>query len=320
MSSPEESPAQKAARLRRERREAKIKEGGAARLDKITSLSGRTPQPGTRALIPTPNPRSTETNWNARQAREATSPSPSPSPQPPASISPAPETPPQAPSPSPLARQPSNADLPPPPDDLQAQQDFIRSLLRQSAPSGDQPGPDSDDPMMKLLGSLMAGMPGGEQQGAGTGAGSGANGPAAPGMSPADLAASLGVPPFVASMLGMATQPKSAAEERAARVWKTLHVVFAIAVGVYLLFVIGSSIATFGSSPPPPATARSPFLYFTTGELLLTGARVMIKSRNGGLSGPGLYLQLFRDVVRDGSVVVFLLGMGAWWHRDWMVN
>lgn len=43
MSSAEESPAQRAARLRRERREAKIKGDGAARLDKITSLSGRTP-------------------------------------------------------------------------------------------------------------------------------------------------------------------------------------------------------------------------------------------------------------------------------------
>lgn len=47
MSSAEESPAQKAARLRRERREAKIKAGGSARLDKITSLSGRTPTSGT---------------------------------------------------------------------------------------------------------------------------------------------------------------------------------------------------------------------------------------------------------------------------------
>lgn len=47
MSAPEESPAQRAARLRRERREAKIKEGGSARLDKITSLSGRASQPGT---------------------------------------------------------------------------------------------------------------------------------------------------------------------------------------------------------------------------------------------------------------------------------
>ncbi|KAL4891910.1 hypothetical protein BDV59DRAFT_181236 [Aspergillus ambiguus] len=302
MSSPEESPAQKAARLRRERREAKIKDGGAARLDKITSLSGRTPQ-----------------------NRDAPSPSPSPSPQPPASISPSSETPPRQapPSPSPLAHQTATADHPPPPADLQAQQELLRSLLRQPAPSpGQQPSPpdgdgDGDDPMMKLLGSLMAGMPGGNEAG---GPGAGGSAAPAPGMSPGDLAASLGVPPFVASMLGMATQPKSEAEQRAARTWKVLHVLFSIAIGGYLLFVVGSSIATFGSSPPPPATARNPFLFFTTGELLLTGARVMIKSRNGGLAGPGLYVQLVRDVVRDGSVVVFLLGMGAWWHRDWMVN
>lgn len=41
-----ETPAQQAARLRRERREAKIREGGSARLDKITSLS-RAPVSGT---------------------------------------------------------------------------------------------------------------------------------------------------------------------------------------------------------------------------------------------------------------------------------
>lgn len=53
MSSTDESPAQRAARLRRERREAKIKEGGASRLDKITNLSGRTPSKGTtRRLTP----------------------------------------------------------------------------------------------------------------------------------------------------------------------------------------------------------------------------------------------------------------------------
>lgn len=39
----EETPAQKQIRLRRERREAKIKAGGSARLDKITSLTGRPP-------------------------------------------------------------------------------------------------------------------------------------------------------------------------------------------------------------------------------------------------------------------------------------
>jgi GET complex subunit GET2 len=44
MSGTEESPAQRQARIRREKREAKIKAGGSERLDKITKLSGRTPE------------------------------------------------------------------------------------------------------------------------------------------------------------------------------------------------------------------------------------------------------------------------------------
>ena len=47
MSEAEESPAQRQARLRRERREAKIKAGGTDRLDKITQLSGRTAESST---------------------------------------------------------------------------------------------------------------------------------------------------------------------------------------------------------------------------------------------------------------------------------
>lgn len=45
-----ETSGQKQARLRRERREAKIKEGGSARLDKITNLSGRQNLPGMLSL------------------------------------------------------------------------------------------------------------------------------------------------------------------------------------------------------------------------------------------------------------------------------
>ena len=51
MSSAEESPAQQAARRRRERREAKLKADGSARLDKITSLSGKIPVDGTIPLV-----------------------------------------------------------------------------------------------------------------------------------------------------------------------------------------------------------------------------------------------------------------------------
>ena len=45
-----ESSAQKQARIRRERREAKIKAGGSARLDRITNLSGRPVEPGSVIL------------------------------------------------------------------------------------------------------------------------------------------------------------------------------------------------------------------------------------------------------------------------------
>ena len=44
MSEPDESPAQRQARLRREKREAKIRATAADRLDKITKLSGRNPE------------------------------------------------------------------------------------------------------------------------------------------------------------------------------------------------------------------------------------------------------------------------------------
>lgn len=44
MSGTEESPAQRQARVRREKREAKVKAGGNERLDKITKLSGRAPE------------------------------------------------------------------------------------------------------------------------------------------------------------------------------------------------------------------------------------------------------------------------------------
>ena len=53
MASPlEESNAAKQARLRRERREAKIKAGGSARLEKITNLSGRPIEPGMKLDCP----------------------------------------------------------------------------------------------------------------------------------------------------------------------------------------------------------------------------------------------------------------------------
>ncbi|KAE8154797.1 hypothetical protein BDV25DRAFT_147010 [Aspergillus avenaceus] len=289
MSSAEESPAQKAARLRRERREAKIKEGGAARLDKITSLSGRTPA----------------------SVREEASPSPSPSPQPPASTISTPEPTPQqtqsAPVPASAPPQPTVEAESPTPENLQAQQDYVRALLRQGAPSPSQQGPEEEDPALKMLNTLMGQMNGENQ---------GAAGPAG-GPSQAELVSALGLPPFVADLLGAATRQQTDEEKKEILTWKIIHVLFSVAVGIYLLMLIGSSVSTYGSQPPPPATVRNPFLFFTTGELVLTGARIMSKSRNGGV-GIMAWVGMFQAVIRDGSIALFLLGMGAWWTREWV--
>ncbi|KAI2882542.1 hypothetical protein CBS76997_8540 [Aspergillus niger] len=313
MSSVEESPAQRAARLRRERREAKIKGDGAARLDKITSLSGRTPASLREETSPSPSP--SPAPAAAQATTTALSPSPSPSPAPESRT-----TQPSFPSQAPQQQQELD------PETLQAQQELFRALLRQSGQPGDSPsgspgpqaggpggmggmgglGGEADDPTLKLLSSLMAGDTSALGEGSLPG-----------GQSPADLLTGLGVPPFVASMLGEATRKKSDEEKREILVWKVLHVVFSVLIGVYLLVLIGSSVATFGSQPPPPATARNPFLFFTTGEVVLTGARVMMKRGGGGL---GLWVQLVRDIARDGSIVLFLFGMANWWHREWTAN
>ncbi|KAL2798381.1 hypothetical protein BJX66DRAFT_334084 [Aspergillus keveii] len=292
MSSTEESPAQRAARLRRERREAKIKEGGAARLDKITSLSGRTPSKDREEVSSSPSLPPTVI--------------PSPSPEPRA----APRQPPQTYMQSPPAPSVEDADM------VREQQEALRALLRQPVPSSQQD--TEEDPNLKLFQALMGGMggmPGGDQ-GPNAGAGAPSTGAGAGGIPP-ELASSLGLPPWMSSMLGAATQQESEDQKRTVLTWKILHTVFSIVLGIYLVFLTSSSVATFGKQPPPPATAQNPFLYFTTGELVMGGARILIKSQSGGLSGPFLYIQLLKDFIRDGSIILLFFGMGAWWNQGY---
>ncbi|KAJ5482749.1 hypothetical protein N7539_006195 [Penicillium diatomitis] len=279
MSTPEESPAQRAARLRRERREAKIKEGGSARLDKITSLSGRTPQSVREEASPSPQP--------------AASPSPSPVPQ--------------------MRPPPSYQSEAPPPDSLQAQQEAFRAMLRQVVPEQGQDSNDVQDPTLKLLENLIGGMPG-DANAAPSGAPGAMPGQSQPGLSPAAIASALGVPPFLANMLGGASPPPTESAQNVQRAWKVLHTLFALGLAVYLLFMIAASVATFGSPPPKPATAQNPFLIFVTGEMVLSGGRVLHGSTQAGL---GMVIQLFKDISRDGSLILFFLGLAAWYNREW---
>jgi len=201
------------------------------------------------------------------------------------------------------------------PESFQAQQEAFRALLRQAVPEqeqGQQPDDMAEDPTMKLLQSLMGSMPGDQNAPVPGGPGDAPEQPPS-GFSPADIAGALGVPPFLANMLGGGQQPTEA-EQKAVRIWKTLHVLFALGVAFYLLYIISMSVAMFGSAPPKPATAQNPFLIFVTGEMLLAGGRVLLGGKQGGL---GMVFSLFRDFVRDGSLVVFALGLGAWYHRGW---
>jgi GET complex subunit GET2 len=51
MADPEETPAQRQARIRQQKREAKITGNASERLDKITRLSGRAPEKSKSILV-----------------------------------------------------------------------------------------------------------------------------------------------------------------------------------------------------------------------------------------------------------------------------
>lgn len=172
--------------------------------------------------------------------------------------------------------------------------------------------------MMKLLTSMMGGVPGAASTAPGSGMGL-ASSSAAPSLSPADLTNALGLPPILSKiLLGGQSQPTTPEERRRQSITSFLHILFALIVGVYLLSLVSYSVTTYGASPPPPATARNPFLVFLTGELVLCGLQVWIR-QNGQVFGLSTLLKLFQNFVRDGRIVIFLLGAWSWWSNAWTV-
>ncbi|MCJ1476568.1 hypothetical protein MMC13_005234 [Lambiella insularis] len=297
----DESPAQKQARIRRERREAKIKAGGSARLDKITQLSGRPPPDLSRLSIPPPyqSPAASNdpdevdiTNHPYTSSRG---------------------------SPSPRFGQnngPTEADL--------------RQLLRSGAPPpnmGQNPfmmpgqqgqgdggaGGGNEDPMMRILQQMMGGISGGEG-----GAGGG------------------GLPPELAAMLGgggAGGQPQQ--EDKHGYLWSIIHGLFALSLGIYTLGTYqfdGSRI----SRTPLDSSQSSPagiFWIFTTVELILQSSRFFLEKGAMGQRGMlamvanflpmpwkgyvaliSRYGSIYTRVVEDAMVIVFVLGLVAWWQ------
>jgi hypothetical protein len=189
------------------------------------------------------------------------------------------------------------------PAQLQAQQEYIRSLLRAQEPQPGQPGQEQqeEDPMMKMLNSLLGGV-----------GGSDPNNPGGLPFSPDDISKATGLPPFLTNMfMGQGKVPPTAAEEQAARIWTIVHVVFSILAGFYVVYVLSSSTKLFGSGPPAPPTLKNPFLVFISGELLVHSTQMFLVDR-AGPKGMWAWWQVLRNIARDGSIVVFMMGAASW--------
>lgn len=135
---------------------------------------------------------------------------------------------------------------------------------------------------------------------------------ASPGLSPDDISRATGLPPFVTNMMmGGQKAPPTKADVQTTRLWKVLHVIFAIMAGLYLVISINTSTQTFGENPPAPATLQNPFLVFATGELLVQGTKVATTGRSDK-SGFGLWIEMVKELIGDGAIVVFILGIASW--------
>lgn len=315
--SPDSSPATQQARLRRDRREAKIKAGGSARLDKITQLSGRpadprNPPPSLSLHLTIP--------LNADYGAPPTAP---------------PLTSAFAPPDDPAEvdiSQHAYASSGPGPGRFDDEAAEMRRMLRSGGGEGGMggfsqpgmgagPGPGSgsggeEDPMMRMLQQMMGGMApgGGGEAGAEQG----------------------GLPPGLAALLGGGGGVGAPQQAQTGKNWwKVGHAVLALALGVYI-----TSRTSFSGSRVARAAVdgaegvRGLFWVFATAEAVLQSTRFFVekgrvRGGEGGVLGVVMgvlpepwkgyvalgkrYGRIWTTVVEDAMVVVFLLGVKAWW-------
>ena len=219
----------------------------------------------------------------------------------------------------------------------------IRALLRSEAPQPRVEAPglghsqqQEDDPMMRLLQQMMGGIGGGP--------GSEGDGGLPPGLAAILNGGAGGIDGF-----GQQQGASSAAVNSSSYIWRMLHALYAMILGIYLVshssFVASSARLTASQSTvSPPASAVSGvveadqpavnmFWIFATAELVLQGSRFYLdqgKDRvqggwlqlvGGFLPEPwkgrarlvGQYSGIWNTLVEDGMVVVFMLGIMGWW-------
>lgn len=170
--------------------------------------------------------------------------------------------------------------------------------------------------MMKLLQQMMGGIPGAEGQG-----GEGEGGPLAAMLSAGGMA----------GMGGLSTK-----EDKYGYLWKIVHAIFALILGIYVTatsHAFTGDISRGGISGAGHEGGVNVFWAFATAELVLQSTRFFLEKGGGsqlggwmGIVGNMLpepyrgwlmlaarYSGIWSTVVEDGMVVVFVVGLVAWW-------
>ena len=193
-----------------------------------------------------------------------------------------------------------------------------QGINSRGAEAGAGAGGADQDPMMRMLQQMMGGAMSG-----------GANGPGEGGLPP-ELAAVLG-----GDGQGMNGEVQQN-EDNYGYLWKIVHAAFALTLGLYVIVTTAfngtklSRNAVVGESDME--SVKSFFWVFATAELLLQSTRFFLergKINQGGILAMvarflpepwkgylGLvsrYSRIYSTVVEDAMVVVFVLGVVAWW-------
>ncbi|KAK3070054.1 hypothetical protein LTR53_011123 [Teratosphaeriaceae sp. CCFEE 6253] len=193
-------------------------------------------------------------------------------------------------------------------------------------------GGAEEDPMMKMMQSI-AGMMGGNPQDP--------NDPNQPPQIPAGLQALMGGMGGMGAMGGGGSvQTKKAPETGSAYLWRIVHAVFASTLAIYITLTStfnGSKLARSQSAYTDDAGygfGQRLFIMFTSAELVLQSSRYFMEK--GQLQGSGMlakiansgfvpepyaqyvrtlgrYVGIAQTIFADAMVVVFVFGVLAWW-------
>ena len=218
--------------------------------------------------------------------------------------------------------------------DTQARQQKLEAELQQ----------EQQDPMLALLQQMMSASRPGQAAAAvadGSATAPSLGGPSFDGLPPG-LAAMLGGGGAGGGAGGISGTEGEAIPAKNVYAWKIAHALFSLCLGVYILWThsfsgtLSARMRVGGGGDVGSETARdaraSVFWVFVTAELGLQGARYlleggaveqgMVKSVAGFLPQPwkrrvelgSRYVGIWTTVVQDAFVVVFLLGVVAWWR------